>query len=97
MCLPAIQRIRPEYAELFPLGTPETETKAGKAALLGAFSAQLQEWAPMLQRFLKDHDDQASAATRSSFLPPPSNGMGTRLVLEVDVVLADTGLLAMLV
>lgn len=61
LCLPVTRRIQAEYRPLFPAQQPETESRAGKAALLAAFNAQLAEWAPMLQRFLKDHDDQARA------------------------------------
>jgi hypothetical protein len=36
----------------------------GRAVLLRAFQAQLEEWAPILQRFLKNEDDQARRGHR---------------------------------
>ena len=34
----------------------------GRAALVRVFQAQLAEWAPILQRFLKNEDDQVRGA-----------------------------------
>ena len=53
--------MRGEYRALFPEEAPDTEAKAGKADLLAAFGRHLAEWGPMLQRFLRDEDDQVSA------------------------------------
>ena len=50
--------MRGEYRALFPDAAPDAESKAGKADLLNAFGRHLAEWGPMLQRFLRDEDDQ---------------------------------------
>ncbi len=41
-----------------PQDAPDVSTPAGKVALLKRFRAQLAEWGPLLQRFLKSEDDQ---------------------------------------
>jgi len=41
-----------------PQDAPDVSTQAGKVALLKRFRAQLGEWGPLLQRFLKSEDDQ---------------------------------------
>ncbi len=58
LCLPASARVRAEYRDLFPERGADTGSKEGRAALLAGFQAQLREWAPILQRFLKNEDDQ---------------------------------------
>ena len=63
--------MRGEYRALFPDGAPDTETKAGKADLLAAFGRHLAEWGPMLQRFLRDEDDQASIIAWQAVMPQP--------------------------
>ena len=61
--------MRGEYRALFPAEAPDTESKAGKADLLAAFSRHLAEWGPMLQRFLRDEDDQVGALAPRKRLP----------------------------
>ncbi len=72
LCLPAAPRVRGEYRALFPAEAPDTESKAGKADLLAAFSRHLAEWGPMLQRFLRDEDDQVAVVA----LPESSSVSG---------------------
>ncbi|KAJ9526674.1 hypothetical protein QJQ45_017554, partial [Haematococcus lacustris] len=55
MCLPAPAWVKEEYAPLF---LQRGASLPGKAELLRAFGAKLVEWGPLLQRFLRSHDDQ---------------------------------------
>lgn len=86
LCLPAAPRVRGEYRALFPEEAPDTETKAGKAELLAAFGRHLAEWGPMLQRFLRDEDDQVSQTSADAFAPI--------LIQVVDVCEVATKLIA---
>lgn len=41
-------------------------SNAGKLALLKRFRAQLAEWGPLLQRFLRSEDDQVGRRRREA-------------------------------
>ena len=73
LCLPAAPRVRGEYRALFPDQAPDTESKAGKADLLGAFGRHLAEWGPMLQRFLRDEDDQVGVRQQATPVTQPDS------------------------
>ena len=48
-----------------PQEVPDVSTPGGKVALLKRFQAQLAEWGPLLQRFLRSEDDQARMRGRA--------------------------------
>ena len=49
-----------------PQDAPDVATAAGKLALLKRFRAQLAEWGPLLQRFLRSEDDQVWGGARGA-------------------------------
>jgi len=58
LCLPPPSWCSSEYKSLFPTSAPDDTTLQGKLALLKSFQGRLDEWKGLLQRFLKDEDDQ---------------------------------------
>eukprot|EP00775_Hariotina_reticulata_P010863 gene10863-11017_t len=58
LCLPCPGWVSPEYRCLFPAEAPDSSSKDGKMLLLQRFKKQLNEWAALLQRFLRSEDDQ---------------------------------------
>ena len=53
LCLPYVKSTEKEYRALYPAEAPHPAPK-----LLAAFKPQLSKWVSMLQRFLKNADDQ---------------------------------------
>ncbi|KAK9827334.1 hypothetical protein WJX81_006406 [Elliptochloris bilobata] len=58
LCGPAPPRTREEYTSLFCAPPLPTSTSAGRADLAQRLQERLKKWAPLVQRFLKEDDDQ---------------------------------------
>ncbi|PSC74700.1 Translation initiation factor eIF-2B subunit epsilon [Micractinium conductrix] len=58
LCLPAGPATRPEYRSLFPEGKVDPSSKEGCMELLRRINAQLRAWKALMQRFLRNSDDQ---------------------------------------
>lgn len=58
LCLPAPPTCKAEYQSLYQSTVPDVHAQAGRGELLQRLSSKLQEWAPLLQRFLKSQDEQ---------------------------------------
>jgi len=58
MCLLPPKQLDPEYASLYAAAEPDLSSNNGKLALLRQFKAHLVEWGPLLQKFLREEDDQ---------------------------------------
>ncbi|MEW5304708.1 MAG: hypothetical protein WDW36_007300 [Sanguina aurantia] len=58
LCLPPPRGAKDEYKPLYAPCPPNTGTSEGKLSLLRTFKKFLGEWKELLQRFLRDTDDQ---------------------------------------
>lgn len=58
LCMPPTQAIKAEYRDLFPKDPKDLSTPEGQRDFLVEFMKLIKEWAPLMQKFLKDDDDQ---------------------------------------
>lgn len=58
LCMPPTHAIKAEYKDLFPKDAKDMGTSGGQKDFLVEFGKLIKEWAPLMQQFLKDEDDQ---------------------------------------
>lgn len=56
--MPAAADVPAQFVDLFAAELPDVASKTGQLALLRDCTAHLRSWAPLLQRFLKEEEDQ---------------------------------------
>lgn len=61
LCSPAPSTVRAANAALFPSGPADVSTPAGRAELAKRFQGVLGRFTELLQRFVKDEDDEVGA------------------------------------
>ena len=77
LCLPPHAGARAEYAKLYARTPVDVGTRDGRNQLLQRADAQLRRWSNLLQRFLRDEDDQVwGAHARGGARIPCAMGRG---------------------
>lgn len=58
MCMPSPNHVRPIYRSLFSDRMLDLSQNSDQSTFLKSLQSHLQEWSPVLVKFLKDEDDQ---------------------------------------